>query len=162
MTASTVSTGGALRNDIDVNGRYTIATDVPERLGGSDTAPAPHELLPAMIASCVSTVIGLYARARDWVLEDACVDVTYDSDATPRHAQVTVHLPAGLTPDQLNRLTRVVDTCPSSGRSKPGSPSTGSSCLKAKLPRSLRRRERVFPATDRSATRRIRLKALTR
>jgi putative redox protein len=112
MTASAVSTGGALRNDIDVNGRYTIATDVPERLGGSDTAPAPHELLPAMIASCVSTMIGLYARARDWVLEDACVDVTYDSDATPRHAQVTVHLPAGLTPDQLNRLTRVVDTCP--------------------------------------------------
>jgi hypothetical protein len=42
MTASAVSTGGALRNDIAVNGRHTIATDVPEGLGGSDTAPAPH------------------------------------------------------------------------------------------------------------------------
>jgi uncharacterized OsmC-like protein len=54
MTASAVCTAGALRNDIDVNGRHTIATDVPERLGGKDTAPSPHELLPAMIASCVS------------------------------------------------------------------------------------------------------------
>lgn len=112
MTASAVSTAGALRSDIDVNRRHTIATDVPERLGGDDTAPAPHELLPAMIASCVSTMISLYARARGWVLEDVCVDVTYDSDATPRHAEVTVQLPAGLTPDQVKRLTRVVDTCP--------------------------------------------------
>ena len=112
MTASAVSTGGALRNAIDVNGRHTIVTDVPEGLGGTDTAPAPHELLPAMIASCVSTMIGVYARARHWVLDDAWVEVTYDSDATPRHAQVAVHLPAGLTADQLKRLTRVVDTCP--------------------------------------------------
>ena len=52
------------------------------------------------------------ARARDWALEDAWVDVTYDADATPRRAEVTVHLPGGLTADQLKRLTRVVDTCP--------------------------------------------------
>ena len=57
-------------------------------------------------------MIGVYARARHWVLDDAWVEVTYDSDATPRHAQVAVHLPPGLTPDQLKRLTRVVDTCP--------------------------------------------------
>jgi uncharacterized OsmC-like protein len=57
-------------------------------------------------------MIGLYARARYWVLEDAWVEVTYDSDATPRHAQVTVHLPAELSPDQIKRLTHVVDTCP--------------------------------------------------
>jgi putative redox protein len=112
MTASAVSTAGALRSDIDVNRRHTIATDVPERLGGNNTAPAPHELLPAMIASCVSTMISLYARARGWTLEDVCVDVSYDSDAIPRHAHVTVQLPAGLTPDQVKRLTRVVDTCP--------------------------------------------------
>lgn len=112
MTATAVSTAGALRSDIDVNRRHTIATDVPERLGGDNTAPAPHELLPAMIASCVSTMISLYARARGWTLDDVCVDVSYDSDATPRHAHVTVQLPAGLTPDQVKRLTRVVDTCP--------------------------------------------------
>jgi putative redox protein len=112
MTATARSIDGTLRHEIDVNGRHTMTTDEPERLGGTDTAPAPHELLPAMIASCVSTMIVLYAKARDWGLEDVRVDVAYDPDSTPRHVQVTVHLPEGLTPDQVKRLRRVAATCP--------------------------------------------------
>ena len=112
MTASARQIDGTLRHEIDVNGRHTLTTDEPERLGGSDTAPAPHEFLPAMLAACVSTMIVLYAQARDWGLEHMQVDVAYDSDATPRHVQVTIHLPEGLTPDQVTRLRRVAGTCP--------------------------------------------------
>jgi putative redox protein len=112
MTASARSIEGTLHHEIDLNGRHTISTDAPERLGGSDIAPAPHELLPAMLASCVSTMIRLYAQARDWELEDVRVDVAYDPDSSPRHVQMTVHLPEGLTPDQLKRLRRVAHTCP--------------------------------------------------
>jgi putative redox protein len=112
MTASARSIDGTLRHEIDVNGRHTIATDEPESLGGSNTAPAPHELLPAMLASCVSTMIALYARSRDWQLEDVRVDVEYDPDCTPRRVDVAVHLPTGLTPEQVKRLRRVADTCP--------------------------------------------------
>jgi putative redox protein len=112
FTASARPIEGTLQHEIDVNGRHTIFTDEPEKLGGTDTAPAPHELLAAAIASCVSTMIALYARRRDWQLGDVRVDVTYDADATPRHAEVTVHLPDDLTPDQTARLRRVADTCP--------------------------------------------------
>jgi putative redox protein len=103
---------GGLRHEIDVNRRHMITTDEPESLGGSDTAPAPHELLPAMIASCVSTMIVLYAQRRQWQLDDVRVDVDYDAESTPRRVEVTVHLPDGLTADQLQRLQRVADTCP--------------------------------------------------
>ena len=65
-----------------------------------------------MLASCVSTMITLYARTRDWELQDLRVDVTYDPDSTPRNVELTVHLPDGLTPDQVKRLKRVADTCP--------------------------------------------------
>ena len=112
MTAAARPIDGTLRHEVDVNGRHTIITDEPESLGGSDSAPAPHELLPAMLASCVSTMIVLYAQARDWELEGLQVDVTYDPDSTPRHVEVTVHLPDGLTPDQIKRLRRVASTCP--------------------------------------------------
>ncbi len=112
MTASARPIDGTLRHEIDVNGRHTIVTDEPEKLGGSDTAPAPHELLAAMLASCVSTMITLYARQRDWELDSLRVDVTYNPDSTPRHVQVTVHLPDGLVPDQIKRLERVADICP--------------------------------------------------
>jgi putative redox protein len=112
MTATARPIDGTLRHEIDVNGRHTITTDEPEKLGGSDTAPAPHELLPAILASCVSTMITLYARTRDWELEDVRVDVGYDQDSTPRQVHTTIHLPDGLTPEQVRRLQRVAETCP--------------------------------------------------
>ena len=49
FTASARPVNGSLRHEIDVNGRHTIVTDEPEGLGGTDTGPAPHELLPAMV-----------------------------------------------------------------------------------------------------------------
>jgi putative redox protein len=112
MTATARPIDGTLRHEIDVNGRHTITTDEPEKLGGSDTAPAPHELLPAILASCVSTMITLYARTRDWELEDVRVDVGYDHHSTPRQVHTTIHLPDGLTPEQVRRLQRVAETCP--------------------------------------------------
>ncbi|HET7048928.1 MAG TPA: OsmC family protein [Solirubrobacteraceae bacterium] len=112
MTATARPVAGSLRHEIDVNGRHRIATDEPERLGGTDTAPAPHELLAAMVAACVSTMISMYASARGWGLEGLSVDVAYDPEPTPRHAEVIVHLPTGLREDQVRRLRRVAETCP--------------------------------------------------
>jgi len=43
-----------------------------------------------MLPSCVSTMITLHARTRDWELVEVRVEVVYDSDATPRHVDVRV------------------------------------------------------------------------
>jgi len=112
FSATARSLDGALRHEVDVNGRHTVTTDEPIELGGTDMGPAPHELLPAMIASCVSTMIALYARRRDWRLSDVRVDAVYDGEATPRDVRLTIHLPDGLTDVQLARLRRVAETCP--------------------------------------------------
>jgi putative redox protein len=111
MTATARRTKG-LQHEIDVNGRHTITTDEPLALGGTDTGPAPHELLPATLASCVSTMVALYAQRKGWELEDLRVDVTYDTEATPRRFTVELQLPAGLSADQVQRLRRVADGCP--------------------------------------------------
>lgn len=112
MTASARSIDGTLRHEVDINGRHTLITDEPERIGGSDDGPAPHELLAAMLASCVSTMIVLYGRRRDWDLRGVCVDVDYDPDTTPRTVAVKIHLPDGLSEDQITRLRRVAESCP--------------------------------------------------
>ena len=65
-TATARSIDGTLRHEIDVNGRHTITTDEPESLGGTDTAPTPHELLAATLAACVSTMMVVYAQRHDW------------------------------------------------------------------------------------------------
>jgi putative redox protein len=112
ITATAQRTGGGLRHEIDVNGRHTIWTDEPKSLGGTDTGPAPHELLPAALAGCIATMIALYAEPRGWALGDVVVDVDYDTEADPRSFEIEVQLPADLTAEQVARLRHVVETCP--------------------------------------------------
>ncbi|HUA10909.1 MAG TPA: OsmC family protein [Solirubrobacteraceae bacterium] len=111
FTASARPVDG-LRHEVDVNGRHVIHTDEPARLGGTDTAPTPHELLAAMLASCASTMVAMYARRHDWPLDGLRVDVVYDADETPRRVTMNLQLPGGLQADQVERLRRVADTCP--------------------------------------------------
>jgi putative redox protein len=112
MTATARPVDGTLRHQIDVNGRHAIVTDEPTRLGGTDVGPAPHELLPAVLAACVSTMIVTYANARGMELDGLRVDVVYDPEPAPRHVELVMHVPAGLTAHQVERLRRVADTCP--------------------------------------------------
>lgn len=112
MTATARPVDGGLRQEIDVNGRHTITTDEPTRLGGTDRGPAPHELLPAILAACVSTMIVTYAKTRDLEVGDLSVDVRYDPGTTPRSVEVVVHAPAHLGAGQIERLQRIADTCP--------------------------------------------------
>ncbi len=112
MTASARRIGDTLRHEVDVNGRHVILTDEPERLGGTDEAPAPHELLPATLASCISTMVAMYAQNRGWNIGETAVEVTYDPDSVPRRFTIDLQLPEDLTPDQYKRLKRVAETCP--------------------------------------------------
>jgi putative redox protein len=112
MTATARRVGNTLKHEVDVNGRHVMVTDEPEGLGGTDQGPAPHELLAAMLASCVATMISMYAQNRGWDIGEIAVDVDYDSESVPRQVAVAVHLPDDLTPDQQRRLERVAETCP--------------------------------------------------
>jgi putative redox protein len=112
MTATARRVGNTLKHEVDVNGRHVIVTDEPERLGGTDQGPAPHELLAAMLASCVATMIAMYAQNRGWDVGETAVDVDYDTDSVPHRVRVDVHLPDDLTADQQRRLKRVAETCP--------------------------------------------------
>jgi putative redox protein len=112
MTATARRVGNTLRHEVDVNGRHVIVTDEPERLGGTDQGPAPHELLAAMVASCVAMMIAMYAQNRGWDVGETAVEVDYDTDSVPHRVTVDVHLPDDLTADQQRRLERVAETCP--------------------------------------------------
>ena len=112
MFATARRLGDGLRHEVDVNGRHTIITDEPLSLGGTDTGPAPHELLAAALASCVSTMVSLYAQRKQWDIGEISADVVYEPDSDPRRFDVTLHLPSGLSADQVTRLRRVAASCP--------------------------------------------------
>jgi putative redox protein len=112
LTARARRVGGRLRHEVSIGSHHVIVTDEPRRLGGDDTGPAPHELVPAALASCVATMIAMYAQTKGWELPDVTVDVEYDTDAVPRLVKVRLELPADLSPEQVKRLRRVAQTCP--------------------------------------------------
>jgi putative redox protein len=112
MRATALGSSDGLCHEVCVNDRHLLYTDEPESLGGTDLAPTPHELLPAALASCILTMIALYAKRREWHVGAIRVEVDYRHDAEPREFDVTVHLPDDLSDDQVERLTRVAKTCP--------------------------------------------------
>ena len=112
MIATARRVGNTLKHEVDVNGRHTIVTDEPEHLGGTDEGPAPHELLAATLASCIATMIAMYAQNRGWDIGATAVHVDYDSHSAPRRFAIDLYLPEDLTPDQQQRLERVAETCP--------------------------------------------------
>ena len=112
LTASSHSVPGTLRQHVVIDGRYHLTTDEPPRLGGEGKAPAPHELLPAALASCVSTSLVMYARQKGWPLGDVTVDVDFDNSSMPRRCEITVELDVALTDEQLVRLEKVARACP--------------------------------------------------
>lgn len=112
LTATSRSIPGTLRQEIVIDGKHRLVTDEPTEVGGEGGAPAPHELLPAALASCVSTTLVMYARRKAWDLGEVSVDVSYDHRATPRHAEIAIRLGADLRNDQLEILEKVAAACP--------------------------------------------------
>jgi putative redox protein len=113
LTATARSIPGTLRQEVEIDGgRHRLFTDEPPHLGGEDSGPAPHELLPAALAACISTTLAMYARTKNWELGNVTVDVDYDHHSTPRRFEIAIHLTGDLSADQLARLDKVAQSCP--------------------------------------------------
>ena len=112
LIASAHSVPGTLRQEILIDGRHRLITDEPEHLGGDGSAPAPHELFPAALASCISTTLVMYARTKGWELGGVAVAVDYDNRSTPRRFAIAIELGGDLTDEQLERLEKVAASCP--------------------------------------------------
>jgi len=112
LTATARSIRGTLRQEVVIDGQHRLITDEPEHLGGDGSGPAPHELVPAALASCVATTLVMYARTKDWELGDVAVAVDYDNHSTPRRFDIAITLGGDLSEEQMRRLEKVAASCP--------------------------------------------------
>lgn len=112
LTATARSIPGTLRQEVVIDGTHRLITDEPASVGGEGSGPAPHELFPAALASCISTTLVMYARTKQWELGAVSVAVDYDNRSVPRRFDVRIELGAELTGEQLRRLAKVAESCP--------------------------------------------------
>jgi putative redox protein len=112
LTASAHSIPGTLRQEVLIDGRHRLVTDEPVSVGGEGSAPAPHELFPAALAACVSTTLVMYARTKQWALDEVDVEVDYDHRSTPKTFQIDIRVAGDLSEAQVAMLEKVAAACP--------------------------------------------------
>ena len=105
-------------------GSHELLADEPVSYGGTDTGPTPYDLLLAALGTCTSMTIGLYARKRQWPLENITVSLRHSKihaadcdNCETKEGKVDrierdIHLTGSLTEEQRVKLIEIADKCP--------------------------------------------------
>lgn len=89
-----------------------VIADEPLALGGKDNGFSPKELLASALATCTNVTVRMFARRKEWDLENVLVEVELEqSDGkTTLHRSVTFQ--GNLDEEQRQRLLAVANACP--------------------------------------------------
>src|SRR6185369_12508258 len=97
-------------------GKHNFVADEPVSAGGGDAGPGPYDYLLTALGVCTSMTIGLYARKKEFPLEDIIVSLRHsrihakDCDECETkegmldRIEVQVEMTGALTPEQHARL----------------------------------------------------------
>ena len=123
VRASEADKDGFLQ-DITAGPLHHTLADEPTTYGGTDKGMTPYQFLSAGLAACTSMTIRMYARRKQWPLENIFVDVTHNKvhaqdcktcQATEGKVDIftrEIHLSGPLDADQKERLLEIADKCP--------------------------------------------------
>jgi len=112
-----------LAQQIDVRDHH-LKGDEPIEAGGTDTGPAPHEFLLAALGSCTSMTVSLYARRKQWPLEEVRVRLTHAKVPASDLPQAKtkgglldrierfIEFTGPLSDEQKARLIEIANKCP--------------------------------------------------
>lgn len=102
---------------------HELQSDEPASEGGTDTGPAPYELLLAGLAACTSITLRMYAERKQWQLGRINVDARFardDSGAESISRKITIS--GELSDEQIARLAEIADKTPVTKTVKRGTP----------------------------------------
>jgi len=105
-------------------GRHALVGDEPIAFGGNDLGPSPYELLLAALGECTVMTLRMYARQKQWPLENAHVTLSHGKvhaadcqDCETKAGKVDrierlIELDGPLDDAQRARLMEIADKCP--------------------------------------------------
>jgi putative redox protein len=102
---------GKLQQVIEI-GRHTLLADEPVAIGGEDTGPAPYDLLAASLGACTALTVTMYARHKNYPLQDVRVRVEHAQQAEAYVFTRHITYVGELDEEQRTRLTAIANKCP--------------------------------------------------
>ncbi len=107
-----------------VSGNHYLRADEPVGAGGTDAAPGPYEYLLIALGVCTSMTVGLYARRKQWPLQNITVSLSHSrihakdceecetKEGMLDRIDANIELTGSLTPDQHAKLMEIAAKCP--------------------------------------------------
>lgn len=124
MTEVIVTSRQNLQNEVRFPSNHTLITDEPAAIGGDGVGPDPYSLILAALGSCISMTVNLYARRKQWPLEEVTVRLRQnrvhaddckeckDLEGYVHRIERAVSFKGNLSEEQTARLTEISHKCP--------------------------------------------------
>ncbi len=105
-------------------GNHRMTADEPEKFGGNDFGPSPYEMVSAGLAACTVMTLQMYARRKQWDLQNVEVHISYskdhavdcedaeDPDAKIDTFRRKIRISGNLDEAQRKRMLEIADKCP--------------------------------------------------
>jgi uncharacterized OsmC-like protein len=107
-----------------VSGKHHLRADEPVSVGGSDAGPGPYDYLLIALGVCTSMTVGLYARRKQWPLENITVSLRHSrihakdceecetKEGMLDRIDAEIELTGSLTAEQHAKLMEIAAKCP--------------------------------------------------
>jgi len=93
-------------------GDFALTFDLPEKLGGTDSAPTPTECFVASIAACELFYAYRFLQRRGVKTDGATASVTWESSPKAiQKAIVELSVPGGLAPELQKGCLKMMHSC---------------------------------------------------
>lgn len=102
---------GKLKQQVQYN-QHQWFSDVAVELGGDDAGPDPHALLGAALGSCTALTLHMYAKRKNWPLEDVQVQMDEQSADGSTTLVRRITLVGALDTAQREQLLAIANKCP--------------------------------------------------
>lgn len=105
-------------------GSHSMTADEPIDFGGNDFGPSPYELVSAGLSACTAMTVQMYAKRKDWALDNIEVHTSYGKDhatdcedCEADSAKIDtfnreIKLTGDLDEKQKKRMLEIADKCP--------------------------------------------------
>ncbi len=101
-----------------IAGKHAFLADDSDGTGELDVGPSPYQLLASSLATCKVMTVQMYARRKEWPLEDVVAHVNYrkeepsESSTSGLYLTCELELTGNLDQKQIDRIVQISSKCP--------------------------------------------------